>query len=157
MPVPLIIGGIASAASALGSAKIQSNAAKKAATEQQKGTDRALQIQQQANQPYMDLGAQAAHRLQQTPFQPYTQQFRPGQPGNGFQGPQGPPPTLGSIGQMPQGRPAPPMGAPPEMGQPQGGMVTLRAPDGSTRPVPAQMAQQMIQQAAAAGHQLEQV
>ena len=146
MPIPLIIGGIASAASALGSAKIQSNAAKKAAAAQQVGTDKALAVQQQANKPYMDLGQQGAQRLQQTPFQPYTQQFRPGQPNNGFQGsqqPQGPPPTLGSIGQ-PQG-------------QQGGSMVTLRAPDGSTRQFPAVMAQQAIQQAAAAGHRLEQV
>ncbi len=125
---PLVIGGIISAASAIGAAKIQSSAAKKAAEEQQKGTDKALQVQQQANAPYMQLGQQAAQRLQQTPFQPYTQQFRPGQPNNGFQppqGPQGPPPSLGSIGQ-PQGAP---MGT-------QGQMATVQAPSGETVQMP---------------------
>ncbi len=128
MPVGLIIGGIASAASALGSAKIQSNAAKKAAEKQQVGTDKALQVQQQANAPYLALGQQAAQRLQQTPFQPYTQQFRPGQPNNGYQAPQGPPPTLGSIGQ-PQGQP---MG----QGGPQGRLAVVQAPNGEMAHIP---------------------
>jgi hypothetical protein len=148
MPIPLIIGGIASAASAIGSAKIQSNAAKKAATAQQAGTDKALAVQQQANAPYMALGQQGAQRLQQTPFQPYTQQFRPGQPNNGFQAPQGGA-TLGSIGSMGQSQGAPMGGA---MTQPQ--MVQLQAPDGSTKPFPAQDVPRIIAQAKAAGHDL---
>ncbi len=145
-----LIGGIISGVTAVGAAKKQATAAKKAAEAQQVGTDKALAALKEANAPYLALGQQGAQRLQQTPFQPYQQQFQPGRPNNGFQAPQGPPPTLGSIGQ-PQPNP---MG----QGGPQGGgMVTLRAPDGSTRPVPAGMAQQMIQQAAAAGHRLEQV
>ena len=118
MPIPLIVGGIVSAASAIGSAKIQSNAAKKAAQQQQQGTDRALQAQTQANQPYMDLGKAAAGRLGELAAnaQPYQQQFRPGQPQNGFQ------PSLGAM-QQPQGQPGmemPPQGQQlPPQGQPQ--------------------------------------
>jgi hypothetical protein len=121
MPIGLIVGGIASAASAIGSAKVQSNAAKKAAQQQQQGTDRALAVQQQANQPYMDLGKAAAGRLGELAAnaQPYQQQFRPGQPQNGFQ------PSLGAMQpqQQPQGQPGmemPPQGQQgPPMGQPQ--------------------------------------
>ncbi len=142
----MLIGSAVAGGTAVASAKLQSNAAKNAAKEQQKGTDRALQVQQQANAPYLALGQQGAQRLAQTPFQPYTQQFQPGRPNNGFQAPQGPPPTLGSIGQ-PQGAPG--------MGQPQ--MVTLQAPDGSTRQFPAMDAQRVMQQAKMAGHELRQV
>ncbi len=129
---PLVVGGIISAAAALGSAKIQSNAAKKAAGAQQEGTDKALQVQQQANAPYLALGQQGAQRLQQTPFQPYTQQFQPGRPNNGFQAPQGPPPTLGSLGQ-PQGNP---MGQGGPQGAMQGQMATVQAPTGEVARMP---------------------
>lgn len=140
MPIPLIVMGVATVASA----KIKSNAAKKAAEAQQKGTDQALQVQQKANAPYMQLGQEGVNRLMAMgPAQPFTQQFQPrgpqipGQPlgpapSTGFQpfqpsgGPQGAPPTLGSIGmgQPPQGLP---------QGQPGAGMeqmATVQAPTG---------------------------
>jgi hypothetical protein len=140
------------AATSIASAKIQSNAAKNAAKTQQQGTDRALMVQQQANQPYMDLGKQAAARLAsgQAMGQPYRQQF--GGPGgsNGFQAfdqgrpMQGPPGTLGGLGQPPG-----PQGPPPQMGPPQGqpgpmmamqggggGMVMMEGPDGTRKAVP---------------------
>ncbi len=143
---PLLIGAAISAAAGLGAAKMQSNAAKNAAKKQQEGTDRALQVQQQANQPYMDLGRAAAGRLAQSQPQPYTQQFQgppmPGQmapqgPPPGFQafnpsGQQGPPPTLGNMGQMPPQGPPPGAGGPPQ----EGAMVTLQAPTGETVRLP---------------------
>ena len=140
-----LIGGIISGVMAVGAAKKQAMAAKKAAEAQQVGTDKALAALKEANAPYLALGQQAAQRLQQTPFQPYTQQFRPGQPNNGYQAPQGPPPTLGSIGQ-PQGQP----GQPPQM-------VRLQAPDGSISPRPfsPEEAFRTIQQARSAGHELK--
>lgn len=139
------IGSAISGGAALGAAKLQSNAAKNAAKEQQKGTDRALQVQREVNQPYLNLGQQGASALSsgQAMAQPYAQQFRPGSGNTGFQPfqpPQGPPPTLGSIG-MPQQPPMPPQGGqPPAMGN----MVKLQGPDGSVRDVPAQLAEQFI-------------
>lgn len=164
-----------SAGAGLASAKVQSNAAKKAQQAQQQGTDKALAVQQQANQPYMDLGRQATARLSQMAAnqQPYTQVFgsgagaqgQPGQPtqgpramgGNQFQMPpqmprQGPPQGMG-LGQLGQAG----MGQPPPMRPPQGqqgpgmgggGMVKLQAPDGSVRDVPMDQAQQFIQRGA---------
>lgn len=120
------IGSAISGGAALGAAKLQSNAAKKAAAEQQKGTDAALKVQQEQSAPYRALGQEGVNRLMQMGApQPYTQQFRPGggQPqGNGFQAfsPGGPQPTLGSIGQPPQGMP---QGGP-------GQMATVQAPTG---------------------------
>lgn len=151
--------GAAAAGSSVAAAKIQSNAAKNAAKSQQAGTDKALQVQQETSAPYRQLGQMGVDRLTALGApQPYTQQFRPGggQPqGNGFQafqpsgGPQGAPPTLGSIG-MPQ----PPQGTPP--GQQGGGMVRLQAPDGSISPRPFSMeeAQAVMAQARAKGHEL---
>jgi len=115
MPPLVIAAGIAAGA-ALGGAKMQSSAAKKAAKDQQDATDKALGVQQQQNAPYLQLGQQAAGRLAsgQAMGKPYTQQF--GGPGgsNGFQAfqpqaqgppPQGPPPgTLSGLGQAPQGQ-----------------------------------------------------
>lgn len=150
------IGSAISGGAALGAAKLQSNAAKKAAAEQQKGTDAALKVQQEQSAPYRALGQEGVNRLMQMGApQPYTQQFRPGggQPqGNGFQAfnPGQPQPTLGSIGQQ-----GPPQAVPRGMGQPQ--MVNLRAPDGSVRPFPAQDAQRVMAQARAAGHELQMV
>lgn len=159
----LLIGSAASAGTALAGAKMQSNAAKKAQQAQQAGTDKALQIQHQVNAPYMQLGQAAAGRLGEMTAnpQPFTQQFRPGSPGqpapSGFQPfqPSGGMPTLGSIGQPPQGPPqAVPRGG---MGQPP--MVRLRAPDGSVSPQPFSMedAQGVIARARAAGHVLQMV
>ena len=154
----LAIGALSSAGAGLASAKMQSSAAKNAAKEQQKGTDRALQIQREANAPYMQLGQQAAGRLQQ-PAPAYTQQFGGPQGSNGFQAfqpPQNAPmPTLGSIGQPQQAVPrggisqqlagyaaqqqqaGNPNYAPP--------MVMLSSPDGSvSKPVPAEIAPQFL-------------
>jgi hypothetical protein len=162
--------GAASAASSVAAAKIQSNAAKKAQAAQQTATDQALKVQQDTSAPYRQLGQQGINQLQALGApQPYTQQFRApggGPQSNGYQafnpGQQtGPPPTLGGIGQMgqpggqpPQGGPPPPQGmggqAPPQM-------VTLQAPDGSTRQFPAMDAQRVMMQAKAAGHELRQV
>lgn len=153
----MLIGSAVSAGTAVAGAKIQSNAAKNAARSQQQATNQALQVQQRANQPYMDLGASAAQRLGQMAANPspYTQVF-----GNGAGAQR---PSLASLG-APQGGPMPPgmgqpphgMGGPPQAA-PGGGMVLLRAPDGSTRPFPAAQADSVIQQAAARGHQLQRV
>ena len=138
---PLLIGTAISAAAGLGAAKMQSSAAKNAAKSQQAGTDRALQVQQQAAAPYMQLGQAAAGRLGEMGAnpQPYTQQFGGPQRSTGFQAfnpTGGQPPTLGSLGQPPQGmqatdRPLMPPGRGPG-GAPGGGIVTLQAPTGET-------------------------
>ena len=167
---PLLIGVAISAATSAYAAKKQSDAAKKAAKSQQEGTDRALQIQQQANQPYMDLGKAAAARLAAMPQQQYTQQFQPGRPGapasNGFQAfnpgqppPMGPPPPAGQVPSQnaPQRSPFSlgSLGGPTGQAQPR--LVTLQAPDGSTRQFPMQDADRIMQQARAGGHQLRMV
>jgi hypothetical protein len=179
MPPLVIMAGI-SAVSALASAKVQSNAAKNAQKAQQAGTDKALAVQQQANQPYMDLGKSSAQRLGQMTAnaQPYTQQFTgaggstgaqaftPAQQGMGS--PQGP--SQGSLGSLGQPQGAPGMGGPPQGGMPpqgqqgppmgapsQGQMVQLQAPDGSVRPFPAAQADSIIQKARAQGHELRRV
>lgn len=164
MPVPLIATAIGAVAS-LGGAKMASSAAGKAQKAQQAATDRALAAQTAANQPYMDLGRQAAGRLGALTAnaQPYTQQFGGPQGSNGVQafgsmqggpqGPQGPPPgslasMAGGAPSMPQGgqpgmmppqrQPGPPMGQPGPPQGPQGGqMVTLQAPTGQTMQLPA--------------------
>lgn len=135
---PIVAGALISGVAGLGAAKMQSNAAKNAAKDQQQGTDRALQVQREVNQPYLNLGQQGASALSsgQAMAQPYTQQFRPGSGNTGFQAP---PPTLGSIG-MPQAPQGPPQGQQPGMGA----MVKLQGPDGSVRDVPAQLAAQFI-------------
>lgn len=151
----MLIGSAVAGGTAVAGAKIQSNAAKSAQKSQQAGTDKALAVQQQANQPYMQLGSQAAGRLGQMTAnaQPYTQNFTGPGGSNGFQAmpPQGPPPPpmgLGAMGQPPQGAPpgavprqGPPAGmSPPGMqGPPQGapgGMVRLKAPTGEIGMVP---------------------
>lgn len=147
----MLIGSAVAGGSALAAAGIQSHAASEAQKKQQAATDKALAVQQQAMSPYQQIGQVGLQRLAAQQPAPYTQQFRAGSGNTGFQPyqpatpplapPQGPPPTLGGIGQPP----------------PQGGMVTLRAPDGSTRQFPAVMAAQIMQQAAAAGHQLQRV
>lgn len=144
----LLIGSGVSAAAGLGAAKIQSNAAQKAQQAQQTATDKALAVQQATSKPYTDAGAQALQRLAQTPFQPYTQQFRPGSGNTGYQPfqPSGAQPTLGTMGQMPAQGP---------QGQPAPQLVTLQAPDGSTKQFPALDAIRVLQQAQSQGHQLK--
>lgn len=145
----MIVGSSLAAASQLGAAKMGSSAAKKAAKTQSQATDRALAAQREVNQPYMQIGQQALGYLSQP------REVVPFNPG-------GPPMSLGQgmQGGQPQARPVPLMGqqsqAAPAMslggamrntgtgtGQPQGmgtGMVMLRAPDGSTKSVPASLA-----------------
>ncbi|MES2531840.1 MAG: hypothetical protein V4636_12440 [Pseudomonadota bacterium] len=167
----MLIGSAASAGAGLASAKAQSNAAKKAQQQQQAATDKALAVQQQTNQPYMQLGQQAAARLGQMAAnqQPYTQVFgsgagaqgQPGQPmrgpgamgGNQFQmspqrPPQGPPQGMG-LGQIGQGG----MGQPQPMRPPQGqqgpgmGMPPQQAPMGRWLMPGGQTAQGPLNQA----------
>lgn len=165
--LPLIGAGV-SAVAGLGAAKIQSNAAQKAQTAQQAATDKALAVQQEQSAPYRQLGQQGVDRLTALGApQPYTQQFRAtgsGPQSNGYQAfnPNGGAPTLGGIGgfaAQPNGLAAQPGGrsGPPLQGQPPPQMVTLQAPDGSTRQFPAMQAQQVMQQAKQAGHELRMV
>ena len=153
----MLAGTAGSAAATIGAAKIQSNAAKRAQKEQQAATDKAMAVQTQQNQPYLDLGRQAAQRLQNMPFQPYMQTFGSGRgaqlPTPPPQGPQGPPPgSLASLGQpggqmMPPGSAVPPQAvqriqqAMPQRMQPGLPPGMVRLPDG--RVVPQGMAPQI--------------
>lgn len=156
----MLVGSAVAGGTAVAGAKIQSNAAKKAQAAQQSATDKALQVQQQQNAPYLALGQQGAARLGQLAanHQPYTQVFgngrgaqgQPGQPMTGLGSMGGPPPTsLAGLGQPPpgaatgqtpsSGMPAPQaMQRPPVAGPaPMGGrMVLMQAPDGSRNSVP---------------------
>lgn len=132
MPVGLIPALIAGGASIAG-AGIAAHAAGKAAdTQAQSGQDAlALQRQvyqtQQANAlPYQQVGNRAAVALGQIAGQnPYTQQFRPGVPNNGYQAsptPQAPMnlQALAGVGMPQPAQPAPatgPAGRPPQMGE----------------------------------------
>lgn len=158
--IPLI-SAAATGAAALGSAKIQSNAASKAQQAQQTATDKAMAVQQQASAPYRALGQTGIDRLNALGApQPYTQQFRApggGPQSNGYQPfqPQGG--SLGGFAANPNGMSTQPggrSGAPLQGGPP---MVTLQAPDGSTRQFPAQDADRIVQQARAQGHDLKMV
>ncbi len=146
--------GVAAAALVAGTqlvgAKMQSGAAKDAAKTQQTATNQGLQVQQQALQPYQDLGRVGLQQLQNPSFaQPYRPMFGSGQGAQAFQGPQGAQPTLGGIGQ-PQPPPMPPQGPQARpMGQPQpmqsgGEMLLVEAPTGERRPMPAALAQQAV-------------
>lgn len=146
--VPLVIAGV----SAVAKAKIQSNAASNAQKAQQQGTDRALQVNQQAMQPYMDAGQRGLAQLQNPAFsQPYTQVF--GGPGgsNGAQAFGGP------MTQMPPGGPPQPqMGQPPPQmpqGPPPGSLGAMGGGQMPQMPQQGMMppAQQMAQGGAAGG------
>ena len=145
----MLIGSAVAGGTAVAGAKMQSGAAKNAAKTQQQATDRAIAAQTQANQPYMDLGRQSAARLSQMAPQPYTQTFGSGAGSQPFQMPQeGPLASLGrpagATGQaMPPGGPVPPPGA--QGGQ---GMVRMQAPDGSVRPVPLAMVDELTRRGA---------
>lgn len=157
----MLIGSAVAGGTAVAASKIQSNAASNAQKAQQTATNQALAVQQQQSAPYRALGQQGVDRLTAMGApQPYTQQFHApggGPQSNGYQAfqpggapPQGPPGGggLAGIGQPPSQGP---------QGQPAPQMVTLQAPDGSTRQFPAIQAQQVMQQAQSAGHALRMV
>lgn len=118
----LLIGSAVSAGTAAASAKVQSNAAKKAAQSQQTATNQALAVQQQANQPYMDLGKQALGTLgqMQANAQPYTQTFTGPGGSNGAQ-----PFTPAQMGQK-----TPKSGTLAELGQQPAQNVPVAPPKG---------------------------
>lgn len=155
----------ASAAASIASAKIASNAAKNAAKTQSDAADKArtfaaqqYQQQRQDFNPYAQAGQASLGRLgamanQQAPV------FQPGQPqsfaslGNPMGGYQPPMPGMapnqtpanhydaplqGSSPMVPQGQPGM-QGPPPPQGQQ---MVMMVGPDGSRRPVPANLVAQ---------------
>ncbi len=161
LAIPLILGGASTATSLIGG-KMASNAAKDAAATQVASADKALALQKQqydASQarvaPYVAAGQQSLGRLsnlltpnaqgqymplnspQATP-QPQPapgSQLQPSLGGLGGPGPLGTS-SLASLGQpsMPgNGRNGAMMG---QMTQ-NSGMITMRAPDGSTKQVPA--------------------
>lgn len=142
MPAVLIPSLIGAGASLAG-AKVASNASKNAARTQQQAGQQALQAQQQSYQqqrqdfaPYQQAGQQALGRLQGMAGQPAAQPAV-GQLGNGPMRQASP---MGLIAQA-----AAPMGGMLSQG---GGMVTVQAPDGSTRQMPQALAQQFVQKGA---------
>lgn len=133
--------GAAGAASSIASAKIQSNAAKNAAKTQTDAATQARNVQQQQYQqarqdfnPYQQAGIGSLGRLNASAGAP-RQAFNPGAPSGGFQMPQNP----GS---------APPGGATPGPAMPQQPPVMMQGPDGSRRPVPANLVQQFEERGA---------
>lgn len=153
-----ITAAAGSAGASIYAAKKGSDAAKNAAATQSAAAQKALDFQkqqyaqvQQNFDPYRQAGASALGRLgtQATTPAPV---FQPGQPQPSFA-------SLGNPmgGQMPQqgmgqAIPNPQVGQSPAMmqggqqGQQGGqGMVLMLGPDGSRRPVPAQVAQQLTQ------------
>lgn len=159
----------AGAASSIASAKMQSGAAKKAATIQGASQDKAqafnqqaFQQQQQALNPYIQGGQDAFTRLMSQHYG--TGGLSPGmqgtavQPGQRFMppAPQGPPPQGSPFAQAMGGAPMGPQGpqalAAPPGGQPGGQMVNLAGPDGSVKAFPASEVPRIMQQAQAAGH-----
>ena len=139
------------AGASLGSAAISSHAAGKAADTQTKAAKDALNFQQtqynQARQdfdPYKQAGSAAVGRLGGMATTP-TPTFQPGSPT----------PRFGNLGN-PAGAGMPSPSAPgafgmSQPGQPQAGggaMWTLKAPDGSTRQYPPDVAQQFMSRGA---------
>jgi hypothetical protein len=140
--IPAIVGAASAGASVVG-AKMQSNAAKKAAQTQVTASNDALRRYEQINQPYLQAGQSSMNtlgRLMQPglPYSPQQQQMD-------ARGP------MSSAGPMDQMRP-PMMGGGPPGGKspfasamaPMGDMVKVQAPDGSVRDVPRQMAQTFL-------------
>ncbi len=162
----MLIGSAVAGGTALGAAKLQSNAAGKAQKDQQAATDRALAVQQQQTAPYRALGEQAAGRLSAPQPDAYRQAFTGPGGSNGFQAFQPPPQgpsggSLAGLGQPGMGQPLPGavprqqgMQGPPMMGGGQGQMVQLQGPDGSVKPFPAAQVPQILAAARAKGHQV---
>ncbi len=169
--IPLIIGA-ASAGAQVASAKMSSNAAKKAAGLQVASADKALALEndqfhatQQRMQPYVDSGQKALSTLNGLVYggapsgggmpqggggllAPYARTFNPSQPGGGSLGPM---PNGVPSPQAMQGQPPAMQGAPSAMQGPSqvnGDLVTMRAPDGSTKQVPRGQQQYWMQKGA---------
>jgi hypothetical protein len=127
-----------SAGTDVAKAAISANAAKNAAKTQSAAADKSLAFQQgiygqqqQNFAPYLAQGQNAVQQLGQRAAQP-SPTFQPGRP-TSFQSP--PQTPMASLGQPQQGMA--PQGA-------QGGLWTIQAPDGTTKQLPAQMAQQFV-------------
>lgn len=113
----------ASMTASVAQAKIQSNAAKKAAGLQSEAADKSLdfakqqyQDQQARLQPYANAGTAALQNLQAHPFQPYTQAFVPPSAGGTPMGTMPLNRVMNPSFQTPQG-----MASQPTMGPMQGG------------------------------------
>jgi len=113
-----IPAGISAAGNIIG-AGVASDASKNAAKTQVAATDKALTLQQ----PYMNAGANAVNRL------------------NGLLGGPATLSTLGSPAGQASGGPMPPVAPqavqPMQMGHNSGRMISMRAPNGSVKAVPA--------------------
>lgn len=156
--------GAAGAAGSIAKAKIESNAAKKAAQQQVAGgeraqafTERAYRDQQQIMSPYVSLGQDAMARMLESQWGPGAGARGAPPAGMGGAAPNafggapvqaagGPPvPRFGGTGPS-MGGPSTAMQGPPQ-GQPQGPqgqLVTIQAPTGETRAVPAAQAQAYV-------------
>lgn len=156
LAIPLITAGV-TGGTALAGAAINASGQKTAANDQAAGAQAALDFtkgqkakQEVAAAPYLAVGQQAVANL----------------PGAVRPGPSGPPPTPYSTapGGMPQGQQTgystlsmaqspsaygfAPKAPAPAAGPAGGGMVTLQAPDGTTRAVPSNLVQSYISRGA---------
>ncbi len=153
-----LIGAAVSGGAALGSAALQSHAAGKAADAQTKAAQEALDFakaqkakQEAAYAPFGALGQQAVGMLpglaRQAPVggppAPYTTQPRATAPMPQVNAQGAPMSMMGGAGAM-----APAMGGQMAPGQMQQPMVTLAAPDGSQKQVPASQAPYFISRGA---------
>lgn len=155
-----LVGGKSGALSAglnLVSAALSSNASKDAAKTQSDAAQKAIDQLGPMYAPYQQAGQQSLGRL--NGFLGGGQNFQQPTPAplpNGWQPNQPPQQAGGTIGSMGAVNQQPDMqmrqGGMPAAGQ--SSMVTLKAPDGSTRQVPQQSAQSMIQ---ASGGRLQMV
>lgn len=134
--IPAIVGAASAGASVVG-AKMQSNAAKKAAQTQVDASNQALGRYEQINRPYLDLGQSAATTLGRVmqPGMGYSpQQQRADVMGSAYRPNQ---PISAQLGESP----SPFMQAMGPMGQ----TVKIASPDGSeVRDVPRQQAQMYL-------------
>lgn len=148
----LILPNAISAAENLIGAKIGANASQNAAAIQSASADKAiaeeraalaasqaynqnqLGLAQGRNQPYIDAGGQALSRLGQGVTQPVTNPYAYNTPGSAPSGPSGPLSGLGTPSTGPSSA-VPPSGPP---------MITIQAPTGQTKQVPASEAQHWI-------------
>lgn len=149
--VPLIGAGISGATSLVG-AHMASNASKNAAKTQADAAKQGMQYAQQTTNQALPFYNQALAQSQQN-LSPYVSMGPAALSSLGqMNGPTGQPLvpqgslSLGQLGQPQQAPPQmSPMGGPPAMG---GRMVTLRAPNGQQRQVPASMVDHFVKQGA---------
>lgn len=149
MPVGAVVGvGLLSAGTSVAAAKMGSSAAKNAAKTQAASADKAQGFNQQAfdyqkqiTNPYIQNGQTSLANLMAQHWGGQPSQYGLPQP----QAPQGglhPGGALrGGLGNFAQ--PQPPQGPPQG-----GGMVNMRGPDGSMRPVPQQLVQKYLSKGA---------